>query len=138
MARKIKYAPGVEPAQKGPLSQDLAAALKEPAKIRITTMIDADVYDELKLLAKKSGHGKYQTVLNALLRATLLPENGQPRLIEAIDIADGLTQKVAQAMEAVKTLTEQNEYTQKQLKKMWDMLPAQPRRSSPKKKSSSR
>jgi hypothetical protein len=34
------------------------------SKIRITTMIDTDILDELKRRAKKQGDGRYQTFLN--------------------------------------------------------------------------
>jgi uncharacterized protein (DUF4415 family) len=43
----------------------LDEALKAPGKLRITTMIDEDIYDKLR---EKSGGKGYQTLLNAILR----------------------------------------------------------------------
>lgn len=42
-------------------------------KIRVTTYLDEDVLNALKELASKSG-GKYQTVLNQMLRQILVDE----------------------------------------------------------------
>lgn len=44
------------------------------AKIRVTTYLDEDVLDALKLLAGKTG-GRYQTLLNQLLRQTLVGDS---------------------------------------------------------------
>lgn len=43
------------------------------SKIRVTTYLDRDVLEALKGLAAKSG-GKYQTVLNQMLRQILVDE----------------------------------------------------------------
>ena len=44
-------------------------------KLRITTWIDGDVYDALKALADSGkGNGKYQTVMNEVLRSALFPK----------------------------------------------------------------
>lgn len=43
------------------------------AKIRVTTYLDKDVLEALKELANKSG-GKYQTVLNQMLRQILVED----------------------------------------------------------------
>lgn len=43
------------------------------SKIRVTTYLDKDVLEALKKLASKSG-GKYQTVLNHMLRQILIDE----------------------------------------------------------------
>jgi uncharacterized protein (DUF4415 family) len=67
----IRYADGVEPAEDGPMDPDFAESLKQRAKIRITTMVDEDVYDKLKEIASKEGDGKYQTLLNQILRNVL-------------------------------------------------------------------
>jgi len=53
-------------------SDALEAPLKE-VKIRVTTMIDADVLDELKAMAKEAGVG-YQSLLNLKLREVILGE----------------------------------------------------------------
>jgi uncharacterized protein (DUF4415 family) len=59
------------------MSPELEAALKEPAKIRITTMVDEDIYRELKRIAGQPGAKKYQTLLNDLLRKALFG-SGEP------------------------------------------------------------
>lgn len=43
------------------------------SKIRVTTYLDKDVLEALKKLASKSG-GKYQTVLNQMLRQIVFDE----------------------------------------------------------------
>lgn len=43
------------------------------SKIRVTTYLDKDVLEALKELAAKSG-GKYQTVLNQMLRRIVFDE----------------------------------------------------------------
>lgn len=73
--KPLKYAPGVEPAPASDESdREFFEALKQPAKIRITTMVDEDIYDALKKLAEAAGHGKYQTVLNQILRNALFDQ----------------------------------------------------------------
>ena len=57
--------------------KDAEAALEAPrkdSKIRITTYLDGDVIDKLKLMAADEGHGKYQTTLNSFLRSKLFDE----------------------------------------------------------------
>lgn len=100
MAKKeivLKYAPGVTPAPEGEMSPDVAESLKGPRKIRITTMVDLAVYDELKRQAAESGQ-KYQTYLNDILSHFLLGSAGKVSYaaIEARLIAD---EKAAKAME---------------------------------------
>ena len=54
--------------------EQIEKALKAPRKeqkIRITTMIDGDVLDELKKQAKEQGVG-YQTLINRYLRTLVL------------------------------------------------------------------
>ena len=46
----------------------------ERAKVRITTYLDKDILDALRRVATESG-GKYQAVLNQVLRQALLGEN---------------------------------------------------------------
>jgi len=51
---------------------DVAQMLKkDKPKVRITTLIDADLLDELKRRAKMDGDGRYQTYLNQFLRQAL-------------------------------------------------------------------
>lgn len=55
---------------------DVEAALKAPrknTKVRITAMIDADILDELRAVAKDTGI-RYQTLLNLKLRESILGE----------------------------------------------------------------
>lgn len=56
------------------------------SKIRITTMIDTDVLEELKLRATKDGDGRYQTYLNSLLRQVLFDKDvlDEERVVEII------------------------------------------------------
>ncbi len=56
------------------------------AKIRITTMIDMKIYDELKKEAEALGIG-YQTLINKILRqhAGIEPENPVEKLLEEIN-----------------------------------------------------
>lgn len=49
------------------------SAPRSEQKIRITTMVDADILDELKAQAKKK-NTKYQTLLNDTLRDVLFGE----------------------------------------------------------------
>lgn len=53
----------------------LSASQRKTAKVRITTYLDADLLEELKKLSQQSG-GKYQSLLNQLLRNTLQKEGG--------------------------------------------------------------
>lgn len=46
----------------------------ERAKIRITTHIDKDLLETIRKVATESG-GKYQSILNQVLRRALLGEN---------------------------------------------------------------
>ena len=58
------------------LLRDADAALSaqpKDVKVRVTTMIDLDIIDELKNLARRSGVG-YQTILNMKLREIVLGE----------------------------------------------------------------
>jgi len=44
---------------------------KDKSKVRITTLIDTDILDELKRRAQMDGDGRYQTYLNQFLRQAL-------------------------------------------------------------------
>ncbi len=78
------------------------AAMKTPAKVRITTMVDEDIYHELKRLSKKAGHGKYQTFLNDFLRRHLLPNGESKSVLE--EVVKALVTKVEKIARTQKTL----------------------------------
>jgi uncharacterized protein (DUF4415 family) len=68
--------------------EEIEKALKAPRKeqkIRITTMLDGDVLDELKRQAKKQGIG-YQTLINFYLR-TLVLETDMEEVKELVSSA---------------------------------------------------
>ena len=44
---------------------------KDKSKVRITTLIDTDILDELKRRAQMDSDGRYQTYLNQFLRQAL-------------------------------------------------------------------
>ena len=58
------------------INEALEASRKDN-KIRITTMIDGDVLDSLKKKAESEGL-KYQTLLNNILRDTLVEKKNDP------------------------------------------------------------
>jgi len=68
MKKKIGEKKALEKIEKA-----LKASRKEQ-KIRITTMVDGDVLDELKRQAKERGIG-YQTLINSYLRSLVLEAN---------------------------------------------------------------
>jgi len=68
----VQYAEGVEPAPEGEPSPEFLAEIKKKPKIRITTMIDLDIYEALKRRAAIDGDGRYQTYLNQLLHSVLM------------------------------------------------------------------
>lgn len=70
-------------ARKKATDADVLAELTKQAKVRITTMIDLDLYVALKKRAAKDGDGRYQTYLNALLRRALF---GPPKEDAAADL----------------------------------------------------
>ena len=48
---------------------------KKDHKVRVTTFIDGDIYEELNRLARDGGgNGRYQTLLNQLLRKVLFEQ----------------------------------------------------------------
>lgn len=51
------------------------------AKVRVTTYLDADVVEALKQTASGSG-GKYQTLLNQILRSSLIGDT--PSILERL------------------------------------------------------
>jgi len=52
-------------------TENAISAPRSEHKLRITTMVDGDVLDELKLSAKKQGIG-YQTLINMILREQVI------------------------------------------------------------------
>ncbi len=77
MVNGIRFAADVDTSKidwESPADPKLLAALKRKPKIRITTMLDFDIIEELKRIAAESdGEIGYQTALNSLLRAVLFP-----------------------------------------------------------------
>jgi uncharacterized protein (DUF4415 family) len=59
---------------------------QDKSKIRITTMIDTDILDELKSRAQREGDGRYQTYLNQFLRQTLFVDShmDEQRIVEIV------------------------------------------------------
>ena len=59
---------------------------KDKSKVRITTLIDTDILDELKRRAQTDGDGRYQTYLNRFLRQALFTgvELDEKKVIEII------------------------------------------------------
>lgn len=90
----LKYAEGVSPAPESDDDEALIKALKTgKAKVRITTMIDEDVYRALRERAAVESDGRYQTFLNLILRKYLI--NGTGLSLEAMGaIVDGLAKKM--------------------------------------------
>ena len=57
----------------GPVDIPKEILIRRNQKLRITMWLDGDLYDELKRRAKKGeGNGQYQTLMNEVLRQTLL------------------------------------------------------------------
>lgn len=65
--KKHKHIDGIE---YGTINVDASEFEPQNMKMRITTMIDGDVYEALKILAVKK-NTKYQTLLNKILRKSL-------------------------------------------------------------------
>ncbi len=59
----------------GNVEVDLKNVAPEEIKVRITTFVDSDILQALKVQAKELGIG-YQTFLNTFLREALLKEPG--------------------------------------------------------------
>ncbi len=72
----VRYDIGVAPASNGDADPELLAQLGKKPKIRITTMVDLDIYEALKRRAAIESDGRYQTYLNALLREVLIVDFG--------------------------------------------------------------
>ena len=62
---------------------ELEKATKKDFKVRITTMIDSDIYVALHDVAKTKGV-KYQTLLNEILREHLLQGNTELEQIKKL------------------------------------------------------
>jgi predicted DNA binding CopG/RHH family protein len=68
------------------------------AKIRITTMIDANVYDALKLEARTHGIG-YQTLINSILSKHCGVEKDPMDVIQ--DMINGLYERVDKRLDTI-------------------------------------
>lgn len=62
------------------------AVISSPGKVRITIMLDEDVIEHFRVKAEAEGVG-YQTMINAVLRATLKPPKGSARVEKPLTIA---------------------------------------------------
>jgi hypothetical protein len=71
VTRGIRHYEGVDIANLPEGTDEDIADMLTISKIRITTMIDTDILQELKVRAAKNGSGRYQTYLNQLLRDVL-------------------------------------------------------------------
>lgn len=68
------------------------------AKIRITTMIDYPVYEQLKSMAEESGE-KYQTILNKILKQYFAHDEPEvrdlpPEFIKMLEELKGISKRV--------------------------------------------
>ena len=93
------------------LDPEFEASMMMPAKIRITTMVDEDIYYELKRLAEQPGAKKYQTILNDLLRMVLFPDT---------KLEDGLVSKLKRLLPKIETMIRERDDLKEQVDKMWE------------------
>jgi uncharacterized protein (DUF4415 family) len=92
--KKIKRTSGIRHAENVDIASlsegtddDVSEMLKkDKSKIRITTLIDTDILDELKRRAYSEGDGRYQTYLNQFLRQALFRDSqfDEKRVIEIV------------------------------------------------------
>lgn len=92
--KKIKKTSGIRHAENVDIASlpegtddDVSEMLKkDKSKIRITTLIDTDILDELKRRANSEGDGRYQTYLNQFLRQALFSNSqfDEKRVIEIV------------------------------------------------------
>ena len=92
--KKIKKTSGIRHAENVDITSlsegtddDVSEMLKkDKSKIRITTLIDTDILDELKRRANSEGDGRYQTYLNQFLRQALFSNSqfDEKRVIEIV------------------------------------------------------
>ncbi len=94
------------------LDPEFEASMMMPAKIRITTMVDEDIYRELKRLAEQPGAKKYQTILNDLLRKVLFPD---------AKLEDGLASKLKRLLPKIENMVREREDLKNQVDKMWSV-----------------
>jgi uncharacterized protein (DUF4415 family) len=81
--KPLQFAEGVAPAPDTAESDSaFFEAMAKPGKIRITTMVDEDVYKELRRRASEEGDGRYQTLLNEVLRAALFGQQERDVITE--------------------------------------------------------
>lgn len=92
--KKIKKTSGIRHAENVDITSlsegtedDVSDMLKkDKSKVRITTLIDTDILNELKRRAHKDGDGRYQTYLNQFLRQALFSDMqfDEKRVIEIV------------------------------------------------------
>jgi uncharacterized protein (DUF4415 family) len=92
--KKIKRTSGIRHAENVDIANlpegtddDVSEMLKkDKSKIRITTLIDTDILDELKRRANSEGDGRYQTYLNQFLRQALFSDSlfDEKRVIQIV------------------------------------------------------
>ena len=92
--KKIKRTSGIRHAENVDIASlpegtddDVSEMLKkDKSKIRITTLIDTDILDELKRRANSEGDGRYQTYLNQFLRQALFSDSvfDEKRVIQIV------------------------------------------------------
>lgn len=74
MANDYKNNPKIKLNEKNLLDESYTETKNQ--KLRITTWLDGDIYDELRRLAKDGhGDGKYQTLMNDILRKALFTKD---------------------------------------------------------------
>ena len=72
-----------------------AAVAKKHSKVRITTMVDADVLESFKTEASKAGSLPYQTRINQVLRAHV---DGDKTAATALVEDDGFIARIAERL----------------------------------------
>ena len=110
----IKFAKGFDIeafiAQDDTPDPEFDAAMKAQAKIRITTMVDEDIYHELKRISGKPGAKKYQTILNDLLRSALFPTTS---------FEDNMIAKMKKLLPKIENMIEERDSLKTQVEQMW-------------------
>ncbi len=92
------------------LDPEFEASMMMPAKMRITTMVDEDIYRELKRLADQPGAKKYQTILNDLLRMVLFPD---------AKLEDGLSSKFKRLLPKIESMIRERDDLKDKVDRMW-------------------
>jgi antitoxin component of RelBE/YafQ-DinJ toxin-antitoxin module len=98
------------------ISEEIEAALDAPrkaVKVRVTTMIDLSVKDELERRAEKLGVG-YQTLINMILKAHINGESIEIVKYHSIDNGmDAVNEAIKKATDDVKKMMD--EFKQKKM-----------------------